>query len=641
MFSSKISHTNVLLLLIMIVAAFLRFYHYGAWSLSNDELSALSRLQFDNFSELINQGVKFTDFHPAGVQVFLWSWVKLFGNGVWVVRLPFVVFGVLSVYFIFLIGKRWFNETVGLLAAATFAVLQYPVLYSQLARPYSPGLLFGLITVWFWTKIVFDKHKRFKDYAGFSVFAALSAYTHHYSFLFVLIVGISGLFFLKGKSLWRYILAGLSVGVLYLPHLDVFMYQFGIGGVGGEDGWLGKPGPHWIIGYIKYSVNGSWVSFSILIALGLTGYFISPEKKFTRFHWLSISWVVASFLIGYFYSVFRNPILQFSILLFSFPFAILFLFSFYTDKASKIVRVLVPALMLFGTQQIFQINHFYEQQHFGEFKDVAQKIANWNIEFGGEDVTNTIVVNNPFYIHYYLDEMKPGIEFAQHDNRGGKDFLALKKIVDESSTPYFIHAWTKPCPSEIDDIILRKYPCKLRHHDYSGLSAVTLYSVKTNDSCISPPGPLAIYTNNFEDGLIWGGSHANLDTTFYHQGVASYSFDENTEYGPAFQKRAGEINGGQFNRIKISVFVYSDDLLTDIPLVISIENEEGENYIWAASKIENFVEPRRWDQAFFDFDVPEIISPKDKIKIYIWNAEGGSFNIDDFVVGFYFSDAKK
>ncbi len=638
MYKLKFKHTDILLLLILVVAAFLRFYQYGAWSFSNDELSALVRLRFDSFDELIERGVKISDFHPAGVQVFLWYWTKLFGNGVWMVRLPFVVFGIISVYMLFLIGKRWFNETVGLLAAATFAVLQYPILYSQLVRPYSPGLLFTLITVWFWTKIVFDKNKRLKDYLGFSIFAALTAYTHHYSFLFVVIVGISGLFFLRGKYFWRYIFAGLAVGILYLPHLDVFMYQFGIGGVGGEEGWLGKPYPKWIVGYVKYSVNGSWVSFLILFALGLTGYFISPEKKFTRFHWLSISWFVLAFLIGYFYSIFRNPILQFSILLFAFPFAILFLFSFYTDKASKIVRVLVPALMLFGTQQIFQINHFYEQQHFGEFKDVAQKIADWNVEFGDENVTNTIVVNGPFYIHYYLDEMKPGIKFAQYDNCGGGDLMALKKIVDKSSTPYFIHAWTKPCPSEIDDIILRKYPCKLRYHDYSGLSAVTLFSANVGDSCINPPQPVALYANNFEDELIWGGDPANLDTTLFYQGVASYRFDANTEYGSAFEIKVGDVNNGEFNRIKLSVFVHTVDSLTDVPLVVSIENKEGESYVWAASKIENFVDPHQWDQAFFNFAVPENKSQNDKIKVYVWNAERKRFNIDDFVVGFYFEE---
>jgi len=630
----KVKHTTILLLLVIIVAAFLRFYQYGTWSLSNDELSALSRLQFDNFSDLIEHGVKRIDFHPAGVQVFLWYWVKLFGNDVWVVRLPFVIFGILSVYFIFLIGKRWFNQTVGLLAAATFTVLQYPILYSQLARPYSPGLLFSLVTVWFWTKIIFDQKKHLVNYIGFSLFAAFTAYTHHYSFLFIVLLGLSGLLFLRGKDLWKYLAAGLAVGILYLPHLPVFMYQFGIGGVGGAEGWLGKPEPGWILDYLKYAFNSSWLSFLIVIGLGLIGFIINPIKKFSNFQWLAIGWFLASFLIGYFYSIFRNPILQFSILLFVFPFLILFIYSFYTDRASKITRVLVPAIMLFGSQQLVQVNDFYNHQYFGEFKDVAKKIAEWNGEFGEENITNTVVVNNPFYIHYYLDKQMPGLEFAQYDNQGGSDFIELKRIVDNSSTPYFIHAWTKPCPPEIDDIILRKYPCKLSYTDYSGLSAVTLYGMDAMDSCKFSPEPLAVYTNDFEDGLIWGGNPANLDSTVSFEGKYSYSFDDVTEYGPAFEKRIADINGGEFSVIKVSLFAYASELLKDAPLVITIEDQKG-GYVWAASRIENFVESDQWGQAFFTFEMPEVRSLDDKIKIYVWNAEKKRLNIDDIVVGFY------
>ena len=156
MIAQKIKTDQIILLIILLLAAFLRFYNYAGWSLSNDELSALSRLQFDSFSEMIEKGVMLGDFHPAGVQVFLWFWVKVFGNSVVAVRLPFVIFGIVSVYLVFLIGKRWFSPAAGLFAVSAMAFLQFPILFSQLARPYSPGLLFSLATVLFWTKIIFD-----------------------------------------------------------------------------------------------------------------------------------------------------------------------------------------------------------------------------------------------------------------------------------------------------------------------------------------------------------------------------------------------------------------------------------------------------------------------------------------------------
>ena len=65
--------------LVLLVAAVLRFYNYADWSMSNDELSALTRLQFDSFGEMIQKGVRDNDMHPMGVQSFLWVWTHWFG----------------------------------------------------------------------------------------------------------------------------------------------------------------------------------------------------------------------------------------------------------------------------------------------------------------------------------------------------------------------------------------------------------------------------------------------------------------------------------------------------------------------------------------------------------------------------------
>jgi len=380
--------------IIMLMAAFMRFYHFASWSLSNDELSALNRLHFDSFSEMIKHGVMLGDFHPAGVQAMLWFWVNMFGDSVWAVRFPFVLFGTLSVGLVYLIGKRWFGPATALFAAAALAFLQYPILYSQLARPYAPGLFFSLATVWFWTKIVFDQKKPFHNYAGFTIFAALAAYTHHYSFLFVILVGFSGLFFTKKTELKKYLLASLVVGMLYLPHLQIFVHQFGIGGVGGNEGWLSKPEHDWILNYLWYAFNESWMLIVVLASFFLYSIF-GFRTKLSKFHLLAISWFLILFLIGYFYSLWRNPILQFSILIFSFPFLILFIFSFFNQRFTKRTVVVLFIFLTFGFIQTTLINKFYQQQHFGEFKGVAQKIEQWNRELGNVNISNVIVVNGP------------------------------------------------------------------------------------------------------------------------------------------------------------------------------------------------------------------------------------------------------
>ena len=100
-----ISSEDILFVVVLIVGCILRFYNYANWSLSNDELSALARLHYSSFSEMINLGVKENDMHPAGVQTFLWTLTHLFGNSVAVVRLPFVILGCLSIPLVFIKTK--------------------------------------------------------------------------------------------------------------------------------------------------------------------------------------------------------------------------------------------------------------------------------------------------------------------------------------------------------------------------------------------------------------------------------------------------------------------------------------------------------------------------------------------------------
>ena len=149
-----------ILFIILVVSVVLRIFHFSEIPFTHDEFSALFRLDFESFSALIEYGVKI-DGHPAGVQVFLFYWGKIFGFTEQTIKFPFIVFGVLSVYFTYLIGKQWFNETVGLLSAAIVSSLQFTVMFSQIARPYISGLFFSLMLVYYLTKLIQKPEKNF------------------------------------------------------------------------------------------------------------------------------------------------------------------------------------------------------------------------------------------------------------------------------------------------------------------------------------------------------------------------------------------------------------------------------------------------------------------------------------------------
>ena len=149
-----------ILFFILFVTIVLRFYNYTSISFTHDEFSALFRLDFPDFFTLIEKGVK-VDGHPAGVHVFLYYWTALFGKSEWLVKLPFMLCGVLAVYVAFLIAKEWFNETVGLLVAAFLASSQYMIMYSQIARPYISGLFFTLLMVYYWSYLMKNPSEKF------------------------------------------------------------------------------------------------------------------------------------------------------------------------------------------------------------------------------------------------------------------------------------------------------------------------------------------------------------------------------------------------------------------------------------------------------------------------------------------------
>ena len=144
---------RAILLLIIFVAAIVRFYRFTDIPFMHDEFSAVFRTNFLSFQELIEKGVK-PDGHPAGIQVFLFYWIKIFGSTEWVVKLPFTVMGIFAILLVYLVAKKWYNETVGLISAAFIASIQYTVMYSQIARPYISGLFFSLLMVHYWSRLI-------------------------------------------------------------------------------------------------------------------------------------------------------------------------------------------------------------------------------------------------------------------------------------------------------------------------------------------------------------------------------------------------------------------------------------------------------------------------------------------------------
>lgn len=77
------------------------------------------------------------DFHPPGYFAILWVWSHIFGFSEIALRMPSVIFGSLTIFVTYLLGKGLFNKKIGLLASLFLAIGPLHIYYSQEARMYS------------------------------------------------------------------------------------------------------------------------------------------------------------------------------------------------------------------------------------------------------------------------------------------------------------------------------------------------------------------------------------------------------------------------------------------------------------------------------------------------------------------------
>jgi hypothetical protein len=598
----------LLAMLIVLSGLVLRLLHLD-FSYSNDELSALSRVRFTSFSDLVNKGF-YVDGHPGGIQVFLYYWVKLAGMNEWAVRLPFALAGALGIWIAIKLFTRWFGQAAGLFSGVFIAFLAFPLLYSQIARPYGIGMTFCMIMVWYWTKLLFDKKPRILIAFAYALSAAACMYTHYFSFLLALITGLSGLFLMKKDRVYHYTGAGALAALLFSPHIAITLNHLSIGGVGL---WLAKPAWNWPLLHIASVFNNSLlIAGLVVLIIIIQARYYKSQPEIRIFRALSLLYFILPMITGFIYSRWINPVLQDSVLIFAFPFFLGFLFSFSAGIPKRLVLVMTSLLLIAGISQTVFINNYYSRQHFGEFRGVARAICSWNQTYGPDNITRAISVNNPWYIEFYMkQENACETTFSQYDNRGGSDLEALKKILDNADTPLFAYAWTKPVPPEIRDMILARFPCIVETRNFSGLSDATLFAGKNHSSC-----------KNGETKTLFTSS---LQTENQDSG----SFPE---FFPGYEGRLNELPYDSADQLVATVEARTKEQLSGALLVASFHEDDGETLLWTASKFDLFTLADSISTVRLTIPVQENDLYHKKMKIYVWNPQKTELEIRSLTI---------
>ncbi|WP_107039483.1 glycosyltransferase family 39 protein [Brumimicrobium mesophilum] len=623
-----------ILIIILVISVVLRMFNFSEIPFTHDEFSALDRLDFDSFSALINEGVKI-DGHPAGVQVFLFYWSKIFGLSEQAIKFPFIVFGVLAVYFTYLIGKRWFNETVGLLTAAVVSSLQYTVMFSQIARPYISGLLFSLMLVYYLTKLIQKPEKNFLlNGILFVISGALCAYNHHFSLLFAAIVGLSGAFFIKKQFLFKYFLLGIGIFVLYIPHLNIFFYQLSLGGV---EQWLGKPKPDFLIHFISFIFNYSWILISTVLGISLGFFFIKRSVKINwKVYLLFASWFTLPFLIGYFYSVYFSAVLHNSVLIFSFTFILFLFFGHLPNCKPKTNLLLVSIVMLAGIYSLI-----FERQYYTYFYQscYVKVLEDYEEVKESEENVLSIIQSVEHINNYYIKELEIDFNYTWYNDF--ESMSELKLFIAKNVKNYdklYLGSLHNIDPRAIP-IILDYYPNIEMENNYFG-GATYLFSKKNADSNSKKSNKISLISMlDFEDEST---EYWNYDAQFITDlksvsGSNSYLINSEIEYGPSYTIQLEKISQNKSDFIDFSLKAKENTSFNDAVLVVTLESN-GESVFWTGYPLEEAINSdslsSEWSTTHVSLNLSSIYLNYDHIQLksLIWNRGKGEFLIDDFKV---------
>ena len=624
---------EIVLGFVLLTGAVLRFHHLGFTSLSNDELSAITRAQHDSFSAMIRNGVMI-DFHPAGVEAFMYYWMKFFGDNVFIIRFPFAVAGILSIFMLYLLAARWFNKTTALFAAAALSTLAFPLLYTQLARPYAFGLLFILAAAYFWTRILFPRENepisgRQKKLliAGFILSMSACTHTHYFALMLAGIIGVSGFFFLRKTNYKSYLISGILILLLFIPEIPVFSAQMSIGGLA----WLSKPDESFFRGFINYCFNDSDFIFYLFITTMVSSFiYFRKRLELTKFHWLCILWFLIPFFIGYYYSVLRSPVLQYSTLLFGFPFLLMFIFSFIPDNAFRKNTVLIAVILftLTVSYNTVKVKLYYWTHHFGVFKEIAEDAVKWTDTYGEDKITKVITVINPKYIDYYFDKMghKMKIDFYKMEDES--DLARLIAVVNNSSKTYLLYGWSNIWhPQEALQIIMKKFPLLIERDTFFN-SSISLFKRDANAELSKS---FLQFSTDYETDH-WGEETKARTDELAHSGTYSEKLDAGKEYSISYKIKLVDLYPDGNRTVTASVWFNSKEATTDAKLVLEFVSG-GKSFGWNAADLKSFnLKPGEWQQAIVSRPLPEMNAVDDIVKVYVWNSGKKTFYIDDFEV---------
>lgn len=623
---------DILVVLCLLVGLALRIGNPADWSFINDELSTWAKVSYPSVVDVIDN-IRAVDSHPVGMYVFVYCWTALFGVSEWAIKLPFLLMSLGAMWLIYRLGALWFSRTTGIVALACFASLQFPIWWSHIARQYQSGSFLTLAMAYCWTQLLLQKRDESYYWLGFTLFGAASMYNHYFSFIFAAIIGLSGLFWIDRKRVFKYVGAGVIMLLLFVPHIEITAYQ-----LQNADGhlWYNIPTLAFFPNHIFYLFHYSYWCLGVAILLVIIALVKYGKKTFFRHskqRWMALIWFLTPMLAGYWYSVYHSPILRTSHLLFSFPYLLLFLYSFFPEKMPvRSLSAIVCLILLVNTATLIITRKQYETVHTHPYEHFITTTQDFLSNHKRSEV-NIILGENPLYLQYYKDSYKASFEH-EVSFKEPIAFPLFKALVEENR-PYLI---VGSLPEAHMALAMDQYPYVIKAM-YGINYEYYILSKKEADQKVD----IGIDFDAIFDGhvittpTLWEYDKAGvrLDTTDKNHYFAMYG-----EWGPTFSAPLKEITPRKNQFLDIAVDVRGRDSLPTALnglLVLEVRNEQDSLILWRGVHAESQTKTNKeWQRLYLSIRLAHESFyqkvDKMKIKTFYWNREKQAVDLDRFTI---------
>lgn len=190
---------------------------------SADQIKSLIRYCPKHSSKDVIDSMRFAGMHPPAYYLMLHYMLKFIPYSNYLIRSVSFIASILSIIYLYLLGKNLYNETTGLIAAFILACSGYGIYIGTLARPYSVIMFISLITTYQALQISAQGGISFRNpkIYLYLLLCVLGLYTL-YHFIFVFLFQMILLFLHNARNkriILTLITCGIMVIICFLPSI--------------------------------------------------------------------------------------------------------------------------------------------------------------------------------------------------------------------------------------------------------------------------------------------------------------------------------------------------------------------------------------------------------------------------------------